>query len=69
MLITIISFSSPSHTEFYRGIVTDINTDKDTYDVLYDDGEEDLYLSRDAVRRFVPYEIEEIVEGRIERFS
>lgn len=52
--------------EFYKGIVTDVNTDKDTYEVLYDDGEEDLYLYRPDVRRFQNYRVGEIVEARVQ---
>ena len=52
--------------EFYRGIVTDVNTDKDTYDVVYDDGEEDLYLYRPDVRRFKPYSVGEVLHARVQ---
>ena len=64
--LTLLTTSFSFLAEFYRGIVTDVNTDKDTYDVVYDDGEEDLYLYRPDVRQFKPYSVGETLQARVQ---
>jgi len=59
-------FLSVAFAEWYRGIVTDVSADRNTYDVMYDDGETDYDLCRRCVRRFRPFEVGEDVEARIE---
>ena len=52
--------------EWYRGVLIYASADRNVYDVIYDDGEEDLGLCRRCVRPFIPYKLGESVEVRIE---
>lgn len=44
----------------------DTDTNKDTYGVLYEDGEEDYELCRHCVRHFKAYAVGETVEVRVD---
>lgn len=47
--------------EWYRGVVTKIDASEGTFDVQYDDGEEDKGLKGYCIRPFVPYVLYEPV--------
>ena len=50
--------------EWYRATVSGVNADLMTWDVVYQDGEEETGLCQDCVRPFVPYHLDEEVGWR-----
>ncbi|CAB9505905.1 expressed unknown protein [Seminavis robusta] len=54
------------HNEYYKGVLMDASADRDSYDVVYNDGEEDLGLCRSCVRPFKPYQVNETVDVRVD---
>ena len=63
-----LSFSScnVSFSEWYRGQITWANADAYSYDVEYEDGDQNVGLPKDCVRSYVPYHLGEDVEVRVD---
>ena len=53
-----------SSIEWYRGTIMSINSNRDAYDVIYDDEEEDFGLCRRCVRQYEPFHRGEEVDVR-----
>ena len=59
-----LSHCSHFALEWYRATVSGVNADLMTWDVVYEDGEEETGLCQDCVRPFVPYRLDEEVGWR-----
>jgi Histone methyltransferase Tudor domain 1 len=52
-------------SEWYRCTITLASANRDTWDVLYDDGDEGIELCRTCVRTFTPYAVTETLYVRV----
>lgn len=59
------SLSLVPHTEWYRGTISRACADGYTWDVIYDDGDENKQLCPECIRPFVPYHVGEAIEMRV----
>jgi hypothetical protein len=62
---TLVIFLLP--IEWYRASITGASSDDNTWNVIYEDGEESFELCQYCVRAFVPYLLDEHVEVRTDK--